>query len=487
MNVDDAKRLTQKLFARLNDRRPEVERSEQYLTGTQPLAFATEEWRKQNASRYEGFADNWCAPVVNAMSERISIAGITDFGSKSRAKQYWDALRRNQFELGFSQATVTTLAARRSYVIVWGDTDGEPVVSFEHPAMVEIQYDWTNPNRRTAAIKTWVDESTEYATLYTPKELFKWERPRLKPEDEREPQYAQGKARETDGGWIPRGGVDASESDWVIPNPLGVVPVVEWSNRRFLMGDPVSEIEGVIPMQDFINLLWAYLMLAADYASMDARVMLAADPPKMPILDSEGKIVGHRPVEMKDLREKRLISITGENAKIDSWKAAQLDIFTDAIEIAVGHIAAQTRTPPHYLVANKGLSQLSGEALHAAEAGLVSKVRDFARYADASLREVLRLMALVQDDSRAAKLAPLAQFHWDKMEIRSDAQMADALLKKSQMGYPFEYLLEEEGKSPSQIARIMELREKELYDPQLAAALRPVGGLNDPADGDATI
>ena len=73
------------------------------------------------------------------------------------------------------------------------------------------------------------------------------------------------------------------------------------------------------------------------------------------------------------------------------------------------------------------------------------------------------------------------------MEIRSDAQMADALVKKSQMGYPFEYLLEEEGKSPSQIARIMELREKELYDPQLAAALRPVGGMNDPEGFDAAV
>ncbi len=479
MNVDDAKRLTQKLYARLNNRRTEIEKSEKYLMGDQPLTFATTEWKQQNAERYSGFADNWCAPVVNAMSERISIAGITDFGSKKRAAEYWDILRRNQFELGFSQATVTTLTARRSFVIVWADSDGEPLVSFEHPSMVEIQYDWENPNKRVAAIKTWVDDDFEYATLYTPDELFKWERTRLSNDADGRPQLAQGKSREAEGGWAPRGGDDA---DWIISNPLGVVPVVEWSNRRYLMGEPINEIEGVIPMQDFINLLWAYLMLSADYASMDARVMLSADPPKIPILDETGKVIGYRPVEMKDLREKRLISITGENARIDSWKAAALDIFTDAIEIAVGHIAAQTRTPPHYLVANKGMSQLSGDALKNSEAGLVSKVGDFARYADASLREVLRLMALVKGDDRAALRAPLATFHWDKIEIRSESQLADALLKKSQMGYPFEYLLEEEGKSPSQIKRILDMRSAELYDPQLAAAMRPMGGVDEYAE-----
>src|SRR5690606_1675089 len=121
-------------------------------------------------------------------------------------------------------------------------------------------------------------------------------------------------------------------------------------NRPRLKGEPVSEIAGVMPMQDAINLLWAYLFLAADYASMDARVMMSADPPKIPILDSEGKPIGSRPVDMADLREKRLLNITGDNARIDSWSAAKLDIFTDTIEIAVGHIAAQTRTPPHYLV-----------------------------------------------------------------------------------------------------------------------------------------
>jgi hypothetical protein len=459
MDVPDAMRLTEKLYRRLDARRPEVEKFEDYYEGKQPLTFATEEWRAQNAARYVGFSDNWCAPIVNAEAERASIGGISFFGTKTRAKQAWDTLRRNRFELQFSQSVIAMLSAKRAFGIVWGDSSEKPVVTFEHPSMVEVQYDWENPQERVAALKSWVDEDTEFATLYTRDQVFKFKRPRIAPIDGQSSQADQSKpSRGEYGGWEPR---FLDDSDYVLGNPLGVVPVVEFQNRPLLRGNPQSEIQGAVPMQDSINLLWAYLMLAADYASMDARVMLSADPPKIPILDKEGNIIGHRPVEMKDLRERRLINITGENARIDAWEAAKLDIFTDTIEIAVGHIAAQTRTPPHYLVANKGLSQLSGEALQASEAGLVTKVREFKAFTDDSLREMLRLMALVEGDVKGADAAPLAQFHWDRIEVRSDAQTSDAMSKDRSTGYPFEYLLEKYGHSPSDIERIMEMKRRE--------------------------
>src|SRR5690606_21464974 len=176
METADAMRLTQKLYLRLNNRRPTTQKAEEYNEGKQPLTFATEEWKAQNASRYSEFSDNWCAPVINAEAERVSIGGITFFASKKRASDYWDDLRRNKFELQFSQGIIQELVSGRCFVIVWGTPEGKPIVTFEHPSMVEIQYDWENPNKRVAAIKTWIDEDTEYATLYTPHEIFKWER-----------------------------------------------------------------------------------------------------------------------------------------------------------------------------------------------------------------------------------------------------------------------------------------------------------------------
>jgi hypothetical protein len=467
MDVSQARTLTNRIYMRLNSRRPKVEEYEKYYGGDQPLTFATDEWKAANAARYSDFSDNWCGTVVNAEAERLKPIGLTNLGKKSGSR-LWDQLQMNEFDAQFSQGAVTALTTGRAFVIVWDDGKGESLVTFEHPSNVEIEYDWENPRLRKAALKTWVDESTEYATLYTADQLFKWKRDRAADPNERDSQAVQGGTDAVvDGGWEPRFDDD---SEWIITNPLGVVPVVEISNRPTLKGDPISEISGVVPMQNAINLLWAYLFLAADYASMDARVMLATSPPKIPILDKDGKVIGDRPVEMKDLREKRLITLTGDNARIDSWKAAQLDIFTGTIEVAVGHIAAQTRTPPHYLVSNKGLSNLSGDALVAAEIGLVQKSNEFITFTDPQLREVIRLVALVKDEKKLADKARLAGITWQDREKRSESQLADALLKKSQMGYPFEYLLEEAGKSPTEIERIMAMRKAEM-DEALAAGV----------------
>lgn len=468
MNADEAVALVKRIYRRLSARRGDVAKLESYYDGSQPLTFATEAWRKANAERYSGFSDNWCGTVVNAEAERLQPIGLSNL-PKRGASMLWDQLQMNEFDAQFSQAAVTTLAARRSFVIVWPDKDGESLISFEHPSFVEVEYDWENPRRRVAALKTWLDDETEYATLYTPDNVWKFSRPRPTEANDMDSQAIQwSSSQSSEAGWEAR---DVPAEVWPLPNPLGEVPVVEISNRPTLKGDPISEIQGVVPMQDFINLMWAYLMLAADYASMDARVILGTEPPKIPIVDIDGNVVGTRPVEMKDLREKRLITLSGADAKIDSWKAASLNIFTDTIEVAVGHIAAQTRTPPHYLVSNKGLSNLSGDALVAAEIGLVQKANEFITFTDPQLREVVRLVALVKGDKALAQKARLASINWKDREKRSEGQLADALLKKSQMGYPFAYLLEEAGKSPSEIKRIMAMRDEEM-DAALGAGVQ---------------
>ncbi|RZU64928.1 SPP1 Gp6-like portal protein [Microterricola gilva] len=459
MDAQDARLQTERIYTRLNARRPDIEKSENYYEGKQPLSFATKEWQEANAARYSGFSDNWCGTIVNAEAERLKPIGLTGVGDAG-AKLLWDQLQYNEFDMQFSQGVITSLAARRVFVIVWGDRDGDAIVTFEHPSNVEIEYDWENPRLRKAALKTWVDESKEYATLYTPTELWKFERPRQSVKNDRDSQAQQSRTEyAADGGWQAR--IADGDNSWPLANPLGVVPVVELPNRPTLKGDPISEIQGVMPMQDAINLLWAYLFLAADYASMDARVILGVEPPKIPVLDATGKVIGTRNVEMKDLREKRLLTLTGENAKIDSWDSASLDIFTDTIEIAVGHIAAQTRTPPHYLVSNKGLSNLSGDALTAAEIGLVQKSNEYISFTDPQLREVLRLVALVKGEKALAQEVRLSTIVWKDREIRAESQLADALSKYKALGYPLKYILELHGKDPDTIKRVLDMRDEE--------------------------
>jgi hypothetical protein len=53
------------------------------------------------------------------------------------------------------------------------------------------------------------------------------------------------------------------------------------------------------------------------------------------------------------------------------------------------------------------------------------------------------------------------------------------------MGYPFRYLLEQDGLSPTEITRVMEMREQEQSDPLLERVARDLTGGADaaPVDG----
>lgn len=479
MEASDALALVNRIYDRLNGRRGDVQDREDHYLGKQPLSFATQEWRKANEARYEGFADNWCQPVVDAEAERLKHTGIKfgrDENDEAAAKALWEHWLLNDMEAQSSQGFVSSLTTSRSFVIVWGDSDGQPVDSWEHPSSVEVEYDAENPRKRVAALKTWADDDTEYATLYTPDEVWKFSRQR-----QRTTQLELSQAQQQrifghlTGGWEPR--QPKTDDTWPIPNPIGEVPVVEVPNRPLLAGDPVSEIAGVIPMQAFINLMWAYLMLSADYASMPARVVLGQGPPMMPILDDQGKKIGEKPVDIKDLAEKRLLYLTNKETKIDSWEAAKLDAFTDTIDIAVGHIAAHTRTPPTYLVTKRGMSNVNADGLKASEIGLVKKTLEFQTFATPAMREVHRLNALVLGDKELAKKVRLGTMAWQNPEIRSEAQLADALAKKRSLGYPLEYLMELDGIDPLDIERIMAMREQELRDPQIEAATRELTAL----------
>ena len=459
--LETARLRVEKLYNRIAHRSSSIETLEAYYEGKQPLAYASDEWRKFHQNRYAGFSDNWCGVVANAPAERLHVDGFKLDTSTVKAtdseSQLWRDWLDNEMDIQSSQGFLGSIVSKRSHVLVWGDEDGEPVVTWEHPAFVEVEYDYENPRLYTAALKVWRDDETEFATLFTPEQVWKFSRPSRTVEDARSWPEQKRQAMLA-GTWELRPRGDAPNPQ---PNPLGEVPVTEFPNRPTLRGVPLSDIEGTMSMQNAINLLWAYLFTAADHASFPARVVMGQEPPKMPIMDASGNVVGEKTVKIDDLANGRLLWLTGQTTKIDQFDAAKLDVFTAVIEEAVGHIAAQTRTPPHYLVANKGLSNLSGDALVAAETGLAKKVQEQQMFFSPAIRRVFRQIALVRGNRALADEARRGTVLWRNAENRSENQLADSLIKKKQIGYPFEWLLMEDGKSPEDIKQIIAMRDKE--------------------------
>lgn len=470
--------MVDELDKKLRDRQADIRLWKGYYDGDQPLKYATPEYKLQFAEQYSDFRDNWCAPVADTTAEKITPAGLqlaAGEGERATADRefarIWDANGGNEdFSLAVTEATI----ARRAFAIVWGDGDGTdtPEISFETPDQVVVAYD-KGSRRRRAALKRWSDSEFDYATLYTPAEVWKWKRSR----------YLSGMGNlilptsYTGAQWEPR--QEAEDDTWPLEHPAGVVPVIELPNRPRLRSQPLSEVAGVGAMQDAVNALWAYLFTAADFAAMPQRVILNAMLPKVPILDADGQPIPGAFKDAKELIEpvlrQRIAAFqtgpNGSKVEIGQWDAAKLDVFQSVIEFAVGHVAAQSRTPVHYFVTGK-VSNVSADGLKAFSEAHTSKVRERAVYYGRSIKEIAAVSYLMLGDKGRATAARSGTVKWQDFEARSESAVADKLLKLKQIGFSFEYLAAQIISDPVELADEIERHNAELA---AAAALTEFG------------
>ena len=478
LELAQARELADRLTEELNRRTPEAERLGNIYAGDQPLRFASEEFAKFFTGRYKGFSDNWTQVVADSPVERLTVNGFQPYGAQKADKELWRVWMTSGLDadsqLGFLDAGVSS----RSFALVWNpDNSDTPVVTFEDATQAIVAYRAGSRRDRVAALKRWQDGDDEYCTLYLPDQVFKLKRATYQ---------ASQKARKA----LPLAAVDKMVREWVLrdtgndpnpmPNPMGVVPMVELQNRPRLADDPISDIAGVASMQDAINLLWALTFNSADFASLPGRVVLNAEMPKMPILNEQGEVIGEKPIPLERFSLDRVMWIEDENASVANWPAADLKPFMDVIEVAVGHIAAQTRTPAHYLIGK--MANLSGDALIAAEAGLVKRCEEKQLWYGQALREVFRLVALAKEDEPLAQAAAAGTVLWADAESRNVAQLTDSLMKLKTIGFPFEFLAARYGLTPPEVADLMAMREAEAAMDPVAQMMNGRPELDDPPE-----
>ncbi|GHH83834.1 phage portal protein [Streptomyces capitiformicae] len=457
-------------------RRGPIDRYNAYYRGKHPLKFASQEFAKFHGDRYRDFSDNWVQVVADSPVERLTVTGFLADGETSADKDLWRVWQVNGLDADSQLGFLGAVTGARCFVLVWGDPDdpGMPVVTFEDASQSIVAYEPGSRRHRRAALKRWQDGNEDYATLYLKNEVWKFCRPVQ--QQDKSPQMAD--VDEELKRWRPREMADEPNPQ---PNPMGVVPMVELPNKPMLVEDPISDVTGVVAMQDAINLLWAQLFTASDYASFPQRVVLGAERPMIPKLNSAGEIVGKQPVDLDKFMVDRVAWITGKDAKIAEWQAANLAMYTGIIEVAVGHLAAQTRTPQHYLIGK--MANLAEGALLAAETGLVKRCDEKILWYGQGLREVGRLIALAKGEDAKAEALRSGRVLWADTESRSHAQMADALLKLKQLGFPFEWLALRYGLTPTEVSDVVAMREREMeMDPVAEITRTLTAGAAEPAD-----
>lgn len=439
--------MTVRLRARIERRKNEARKWSNAYEGNRPLLFASPEFNAQAGELFKDFSDNWCATVPDATVERLMPLGfrLEDGTIDQAAAKAW---RTSECDVEVGLALLEALITGRSYALVWKPDGVRTEITFEHAANAIVEYVPGRRRLRSAGLKTWHDGQWEFATLFTPDMVYRWQR--------------KGRSHEWTGRTV---GLSRGEPSH-IKNPLGAVPLVELPNRSRLHGKPRSELVTVLPLQDAVNTLWAHLMTASDYLALPARAVLGMDRPVREIVDPEsGEVVGEEDEPLDRFRSDRLLWLEKDTARIAEFSAADLGNYLRVIDAAVEHIASQTRTPATYLTGQ--LTNVSADALAASEAGLVAKVTERQRHFGASLREVMRLEALAAGEPKRADSLALGTVVWRDPQFRSDSQYSDALVKLKSIGVPDEALWERiPGVTPDEIARWKRMR-----DDQAAAIL----------------
>ena len=396
---------------------------EDYYAGRHPLAFATSKYREAFGALFSAFADNWCEIVVDAAAERLSVVGFR-FGENAD-EDAWAIWQANKLDSKSVAAHTEAGKNGTAYLLVDPNEGGDlPRISVEHPAQCIVARD-PETGLRLAALKRWEGEDgLLYATVYLPDALFKFQADVL---------------------------IAGAETNWQVragdpggPNPLAVVPMVPLENKPGLLTGGISDLRTAIPLQNAINKECSDMIVASEYGAYRQRVITGVEIPRDP---DTGRVIGKVQIEAA---MSRLWNFEEPTAQVHDLPQTDLANYVKAIDLLIQHLAAQTRTPPHYLLGQ--VVNVSGDALKAAEAGLVKKCREKILFFSDAWEEAMALA--LNASGRSDVTAAQCEVLWQDPEQIPVTQLADAAVKKATVGVPQPVLWRELGYTPEQIAEM---------------------------------
>lgn len=422
----------ERLAKRLNERQAHITLMSRYYEGDHPLPLTEENVRKEFMRLLTQSRANWTGLIVEALAERLHVDGFRLTGEQEADDDAWAIWQANELDADSELTHIEALVCGESYVSVWANPDDPemPLITPEHPSQMIVEPDRTNRRLVGAALKVWNDDWTgeRWATLYLPDRIYKY----------RAPGAGVPWPAFTEGMTMP-GGV-WRERDESLPNPLGVVPVVPFRNKPRLLTGGRSEIADLTDIQDRINKTLFDRAMASEYSSYRQRYVIGLEIS----YDANGQ-----PKEPFKHRQDRLWQAEDPAVQFGEFSATDLGPYIASVASDVQHMAAISRTPPHYLLGQ--IVNVSGDALKAAEAGLSSKAASRTRHFGEAWEKVIRLGFAVLDDPRA-KVTD-SQVIWHDVETRTEGERVDALTKMATLGVPRPALWERWGASQQEIER----------------------------------
>lgn len=425
------------LGRKLDESAPALARLDTYWTGTQPAAFLSPVAREALQNRLRTLTVNFPRLAVTSLAERLQVTGFRTAPGDPGDDALWRIWTGNRMVEATAQAHVDALVYGRSFVIVWaGRTPDLPRVTVESARQVAVSRD---PATRdvTAAVKRWVAGNRAHAVVYEPDKITRYTSQAFVPEG--------GSLPPTVTGWV---------TAEVLPNPLGVVPVVPIVNRgRLLDLDGVSEMVDLLDLADGITKLHCDALVTSEFYARPRRWVTGLE-----IVEDENG----QPVNPFGDEANRVWQSEAPETKFGQFDPARLDGYGDLIATLTQEVGALSGLPPHYLGLH-GDQPASADAIRSAEASLVARAFERQRSFGASWDDVARLVVAVRDGVDPASVD--VSTVWANPETRTPAQAADAASKLVGAGIlPVAAALVSLGYTPAEIERIREQRRADALD-----------------------
>ena len=401
-----------------------------YATGTQPLAYLTDDQRKALDSRLARMAVNIPALAVSSLVERLRVTGYSD-------PRAWELFTACDFDQLAPQALTDALTYSCGYVLVWAK-DGKPVASVERPQECAVL---RSPADRTveAGIKRFNTKTSTEAYLYLPDRVEHWR------------------------GRTQNAAASSFELVEVTEHGLGMVPLVPIDNGH-------SEITDLMPLVDALNAVALHMVIASHAAGFGQKWVSGVDLVETPRIDTDGNPVldgeGEPIIDVTSpFNEQSTIPwaiAEASETKFGSFNEPTLGGFETAVRVLVSQIMAVSALPSHYL----GIlttQPTSADALRASEASLTARAEARQLTFGRAFEQVGKLLLAI-DSGRSPQDIPL-RVQWADAATRSTAQEADAVVKLVQSGIlPVTYALAKLGYRQDEIDAIRAARRAESLD-----------------------
>jgi hypothetical protein len=390
------------LLQQLDSKAVEYRENDLYYCAKQPLAFLSPESKAALSNRFGRIASNIPRLAVNSLAERLRVTGFV-------GADVWDDFIAGDLDQWAGVVHREALSLGQSFCIVWVGEDGKPLVTVESAHQVCVRRDAAT-RQVVAALKRYRTETETHAFVYTATQVQHW--------------VAKSPSATT-------AGYELVEK---IPNPLGVVPVVPFTNSdRLLDSDGRSEIDDLKPLVDGLNKTLADLAVAQEFTARPRRWATGIELVERPVLDEDGN-----PVTDPDTDEvvtvtenpipegNRAMISEEKDAKFGQLSGASLDGYEASVKIWLGQIQAVSALPGH-LIGIMVDSPTSADALRASESSLTARAEQKAQTFGKSWEQVARLIVAVRDGVDPSTVS--VRVVWADASTRSIAQEADAAVK----------------------------------------------------------